>query len=288
MEHPKGRSAAEESGSPEEQKFFGDEREPATASKKFWADQGRAQRADLWNRRRWQRGLSTTQAQAGGPRRASVSYARTPLRLLGASRALQQDPRPGTYSRSNGTPRQATSTVGGNNPSEAQVDDLIQATVRDADIPTSASTWVHGARNSTGPLDGIRPWWSRLEREENARFCCMHEHAHGHANGHHPHATRTAKDGGFYAKAVTVIPMTAPRKRPQGRPSLGERRQIATRIPVEVADKIDRLSQLTGTSMGQIVSDLVVRHASEIDPDALEAGADQPRITFEEVGKKTA
>lgn len=105
---------------------------------------------------------------------------------------------------------------------------------------------------------------------------------------HYSQATRTVRYNRFSAKAASVIPMTAPRKRPQGRPSLGERRQIATRIPVEVADKIDRLSQLTGKPMGQIVSDLVVRHASEIDPDALEAGADQPRITFEEVGKKTA
>lgn len=100
--------------------------------------------------------------------------------------------------------------------------------------------------------------------------------------------TRRANEPTIYAKPLMVMDMTAPRKRPQGRPSLGERRQIATRIPVEVADRIDRLSQLTGKSMGQIVSDLVTRHASEIDPDALEAGADQPRITFEEVGKKTA
>ncbi|GAB4097779.1 hypothetical protein GCM10028787_32540 [Brachybacterium horti] len=82
--------------------------------------------------------------------------------------------------------------------------------------------------------------------------------------------------------------MTSPRKRPQGRPSLGERRQIATRIPVEVADKIDRLSQLTGRPMGQIVSDLVVKYSSEIDPDAYELGADQPRMTFEEHTKKSA
>lgn len=76
--------------------------------------------------------------------------------------------------------------------------------------------------------------------------------------------------------------MVQPRKRPQGRRSLGERRQIATRIPVEVADKIDRLSQLTGKPMGGIVADLVVKYSHEIDPDALEKGAAQPRMTFKE------
>lgn len=100
--------------------------------------------------------------------------------------------------------------------------------------------------------------------------------------------TRALKPVHIYAKSRRVEVMTAPRKRPQGRPSLGDRRQIATRIPVEVADRIDRLSQLTGQSMGSIVSDLVVRHASEIDPDAYEAGANQPRMTFEEGSKRTA
>lgn len=68
---------------------------------------------------------------------------------------------------------------------------------------------------------------------------------------------------------------------------MGPRRQIATRIPEEVADRIDRLSQLTGKAMGQIVAEIVVRHADEIDPDSLEAGADQPRMVLEET-RKTA
>ena len=99
--------------------------------------------------------------------------------------------------------------------------------------------------------------------------------------------TRRLNPAVISAKPRIMASMTAPRKRPQGRPSLGDRRQIATRIPVEVADKIDRLSQLTGQPMGQIVSDLVVKHSAEIDPDAYEAGAAQPRMTFDEE-KKTA
>lgn len=100
--------------------------------------------------------------------------------------------------------------------------------------------------------------------------------------------TRSLNPVRFCAKSSSVVAMTTPRKRRQGRPSLGERRPIATRIPVEVADRIDRLSQLTGQSMGGIVSDLVVRHSAEIDPDALEAGAAQPRMTFEGDSQKTA
>ncbi|MCZ4326783.1 hypothetical protein [Brachybacterium paraconglomeratum] len=62
--------------------------------------------------------------------------------------------------------------------------------------------------------------------------------------------------------------MTALRKRPQGRPSLGERRLISSPILIEVAERIERLSQLSATSMSTIISDLVVRHSSEIDPGA--------------------
>lgn len=69
-------------------------------------------------------------------------------------------------------------------------------------------------------------------------------------------------------KRVRVGGMTALRKRPQGRPSLGERRLISAPILIEVAERIERLSQLSRTSMSTIISDLVVRHSSEIDPSA--------------------
>lgn len=58
-------------------------------------------------------------------------------------------------------------------------------------------------------------------------------------------------------------------------------RHVYSRIPEKVADKIDALSQATGKPMGEIVADLVVAHADEIDPDPLEAGAIQPRLTFD-------
>jgi predicted DNA-binding protein len=104
----------------------------------------------------------------------------------------------------------------------------------------------------------------------------------------HPMTTRRNESTSLSGNADSVIPMTSMRKRSTGRPSLGPRRQISTRIPVEVADRIDRLSLLTGTPMGQIVAELVVKHSDEIDPDALEAGADQPRMTFEEGTRQIA
>lgn len=78
VEHPQGRSAAKEPGSPKREKFFGEIRERATASEKFSNAVGRAQRAGLRNRPRWQRGLFTAQAQAGAPQPASSASCTTP------------------------------------------------------------------------------------------------------------------------------------------------------------------------------------------------------------------
>lgn len=71
------------------------------------------------------------------------------------------------------------------------------------------------------------------------------------------------------------------RVRSANRPAPGPVRQIFARIPESVADEIDQVSQALSIAMGEIVADLVIAHVDEIDPDALEAGASQPRLTFD-------
>src|SRR5699024_5381391 len=85
VEHPQGRSAAEDPGSPKGEKFSGEIRELATASEKISPAAGRAQRAGLRTRPRWQRGLFTAQALAGARTPRSPITARTPGHSLRSS-----------------------------------------------------------------------------------------------------------------------------------------------------------------------------------------------------------
>ena len=80
--------------------------------------------------------------------------------------------------------------------------------------------------------------------------------------------------------------MTAERRK-VGRPSKGPRRTIGVPVPVALGDKIERMKELTGKTMGEIVLEVLERHSDEIDPAAYEAGSSQPRIAFEET-KQTA
>ena len=63
-----------------------------------------------------------------------------------------------------------------------------------------------------------------------------------------------------------------------GRPSKGPRRTIGVPVPVALGDNIERIKELTGKTMGEVVLEVLERHLDELDPTMLEHGADQPRI----------
>lgn len=50
---------------------------------------------------------------------------------------------------------------------------------------------------------------------------------------------------------------------------------------MDLSDKIERLHELTGKPMGQIVVDLVRAHEDEIDPDLLSVEGAQTRIELD-------
>lgn len=72
-----------------------------------------------------------------------------------------------------------------------------------------------------------------------------------------------------------------------GRPSKGPRRTIGVPAPVPLADRIARIKELTGKTMGEIVLEVLERHVDELDPAAYEHGAAQPRMDLDE-SKRTA
>ena len=53
-----------------------------------------------------------------------------------------------------------------------------------------------------------------------------------------------------------------------GRPSKGPRRTIGVPVPVALGDRIERMKELTGKTMGEIVLEVLERHVDEIDPTA--------------------
>ncbi|MGO2996201.1 MAG: hypothetical protein ACTIII_15330, partial [Brachybacterium alimentarium] len=65
------------------------------------------------------------------------------------------------------------------------------------------------------------------------------------------------------------------------------RRTIGVPVPVALGDRIERMKELTGKTMGEIVLEVLERHVDEIDPTAHEAGSAQPRIDLGET-KRTA
>ena len=72
-----------------------------------------------------------------------------------------------------------------------------------------------------------------------------------------------------------------------GRPSKGPRRTIGVPVPMPLADRIARIKELTGKTMGEIVIEVLERHVDELDPAAYEHGAAQPRMDLDE-SKRTA
>lgn len=93
---------------------------------------------------------------------------------------------------------------------------------------------------------------------------------------------------GISRNLCSVVSMTS--KNPKvGRPSKGPRRTIGVPVPVPLGDRIERIKELTDKTMGEIVLEVLERHADELDPAVYEAGADQPRIDLDmEPSKKTA
>lgn len=67
-----------------------------------------------------------------------------------------------------------------------------------------------------------------------------------------------------------------------GRPSKGPRRTIGVPVPMPLADRIARIKELTGKTMGEIVIEVLERHVDEPRPAIYEVGAAQPRMDLDE------
>lgn len=87
-------------------------------------------------------------------------------------------------------------------PTEAQIEDFIQAAARDTGISTPPITWVNGPRSSVGPRGDIRLRRSSLEREDDAHFCSMHELAHVVLG--HTRLLRRARDTALFALPLVL------------------------------------------------------------------------------------
>ena len=109
-------------------------------------------------------------------------------------------------------------------------------------------------------------------------------HRDGQARPSAPRATRRESLSEMIfrrGRRPYAVTMSEPRRK-VGRPSKGPRRTFGVSVPEPLGSNIEKCRDLTGTPMGELIVEVLMRHADELDPDLLDLSGAQPRFNLEQ------